>query len=75
MKTIKNKEDIKLMVDKLEPYELRIVKQLIDSLTSKKKPSAARRKPTKKYYTEVIDLLGGNLLTVSDIDQGREERV
>ena len=57
MKTIKNKEDIKLMVDKLDPYELRIVKQLIDSLTSKKTPTAARRKPTKKYYTEVIDLL------------------
>jgi hypothetical protein len=75
MKTIKYKEDIKLMVDKLDPSELRIVKQLIDSLTSNKKPSPIRRKSTKKYYTEVIELLEGNLLTTGDIDQGREERI
>lgn len=61
------------MVDRLDSSELKIVKQLIDSMTSKKKPSATGRKPTKKYYTEVIELLDGNLLTATDIDQGREE--
>ncbi|MBE0638577.1 MAG: hypothetical protein IH598_08655 [Bacteroidales bacterium] len=72
---MKLKEKIKSKVDGLDPYDLRIVEILIDSLTGDRKPHRSKLIPKTNYYDEVIKLTGAAGLTSSDINIGREERI
>ena len=69
------KDTLKTRIDRLDPYDLRIVKILIDSLTAKKKPPKPPASGTNNYYLDVMRLLGANGLSSHDINLGREERI
>ena len=69
------KEKLKTCIDRLDPYELRIVKILIDSLSVKKITQKSEELLVSEYYQEVIELLGTNGLSSFDIKSGREERI
>ena len=69
------KEILKTRIDHLDPYELRIVKILIDSLSVKKTTQKSEVSLRSEYYQEVIELLGTNGLSTFDINLGREERI
>ncbi len=69
------KEKLKTRIDRLDPYELRIVKILIDSLSIKKTNQKFDESLVSEYYQEVIELLGTNGLSSFDIKLGREERI
>ena len=72
---MKLKENIKSKVDKLNYRELRIVEQLIDSLTHEEVTGEKTPASTVEHYNKVIELLGENGLSTKDIDQGRKERI
>ncbi len=72
---MKLKEKIKSKVDRLDHHDLRVVEILIDSLTGSKKPQRPESIKQVSAYDEVIALIGGNGLTLQDINSGREERL
>jgi len=72
---MKLKENIKSKVDKLNYRELRIVEQLIDSLTHEEVTGEKTPAASVGHYNKVIELLGENGLSTKDIDQGRKERI
>lgn len=69
------KDKLKTRIDRLDPYELRIVKILIDSLSVKKTNQKSDESLESVYFQEVIELLGTNGLSSFDINLGREERI
>lgn len=69
------KDKLKTRIDRLDPYELRIVKILIDSLSVKKTNQKSDESLESVYFQEVIELLGTNGLSSLDINLGREERI
>lgn len=72
---MKLKEKVKSKVDRLDQHDLRVVEILIDSLTGSRKPQQSKRAGQIVAYDEVIALLGGKGLTLSDINAGREDRL
>lgn len=69
------KDKLKNQINRLDPYDLRIVKILIDSLSVKKTHQKLADSVKTDYYQEVIELLGTNGLSSFDIIIGREERI
>lgn len=69
------KENIKSKVDKLDPYDLRLLEILIDSLSGKRKISRRKIADSKPFFLEVINLIGPSGLSTNDINVGREERI
>jgi hypothetical protein len=74
-KNMKLKEKVKNKVDRLDQHDLRVVEILIDSLTGSRKTQQSKRAGQIVAYDEVIALLGGKGLTLSDINAGREDRL
>lgn len=69
------KENIKSKVDKLDPYNLRIVEHLINSLSDNRLITKKKHTKRKPFYLEVISLMGPFGLSSDDITTGREERI
>jgi len=69
------KENIKSKVDKLDPYNLRIVEHLINSLSDNRLITKRKHTKSKPFYLEVISLMGPPGLSSDDITAGREERI
>lgn len=72
---MRTRDSIKEKVEKLDPYDLRIVELLIDSLTDKRKVLKKKSKNTHPPYLDVIKILGKQSLTSEDINTGRQERI
>ena len=72
---MKLKENIKSKVDKLDPYDLRIVEIIIDSLSGKRRVRKRKTSHRKPIFLEVIKLMEPVDLTSDDICAGREERI
>ncbi len=69
------KEKVKSKVDKLDPRELRIIDIMIDSMSRSRKKQQLKTDTKKRYYEEVISLIGKSGLSAGDINIQREERL
>ena len=69
------RDKIKTRIDRLAPGDLKIINDLIESLSARKRLRKAIKQKSKEYYIEAINLLGGKGLSSNDIITGREERI
>ena len=72
---MQTKEKIKSKVDQLDPTELRIIDLMIDSLLRNRKGRRHKTNSKKRYYEDVISLIGDTGLSAKDIIIEREERL
>jgi len=69
------KEKILSKVNLLDSSELRVVEQLIDSLSRKRKKRKQKATDVTKPYNDVIKILGSSGLTSEDIYNERQDRI
>lgn len=69
------RDKIKTRIDRLAPGDLKIINDLIESLSARKRLRKAIKQKSKEHYIEAINLLGGKGLSSHDIITGREERI
>ncbi len=72
---MKTKEKILSKVNLLNNNELRVVEQLIDSLSRKRKIKKQKAADVTKPYNEVIKILGNSGLSSEDINNERQDRI
>jgi len=69
------KEKILSKVNLLDSNELRVVEQLIDSLSRKREKRKQKATDVTKPYNDVIKILGSSGLTSEDINKERQDRI
>jgi len=72
---MKTKEKILSKVNMLNHNELKVVEQLIDSLSRKRKIRKQKASEVTKPYNDVIKILGSSGLSSEDINNERQDRI